>query len=145
MSFVLFTIVYFVFLFRVSRDRNMWLRDATRGKLSDWRFVAYGLVVSCIFVIVSHGHDFNVRAGGGSRMRPQIRSVYRILEAILNGGDSKLARSEAAFYALDGFPIWLAMAVFVVFWPGRVLMLHYNMESVASKSTVNDSIPLDRV
>lgn len=53
LSFLIFTGIYLRFLLHVARDTELWTRDAARGKLSDWRYLAAALVISCITIIVS--------------------------------------------------------------------------------------------
>lgn len=76
---------------------------------------------------------------------PQIRSMYRILEATIHNGNTGLAKSEAAFFGLDAFPIWFSMVGYVAVWPGQVL---YSLEAEAegsSKSSTGETIRLEGV
>lgn len=50
----------------------------------------------------------------------QIRSVYRTIE-LSQGFDGFLTRTEVYFYALDFVPLLLALAIYIVFWPGRFI------------------------
>lgn len=50
-----------------------------------------------------------------------LRIIYRLIE-YSKGYDSAIAKAEAAFYVLDGFPMVIAMALFNVFHPGRYLV-----------------------
>ncbi|KZV81920.1 RTA1-like protein [Exidia glandulosa HHB12029] len=47
-----------------------------------------------------------------------VRSVYRVIE-LSQGYAGHLATTESYFYALDTLPLFVAISVFVVFWPGR--------------------------
>lgn len=48
--------------------------------------------------------------------------MYRTIE-ISQGFGGHLATTEAFFYALDTLPLWVAVAVYVPFWPGRFIPL----------------------
>lgn len=50
----------------------------------------------------------------------QIRSVYRTVE-LSQGYVGPLATNEATFYGLDTLPLFIAVAVYMFFWPGRFL------------------------
>jgi hypothetical protein len=50
----------------------------------------------------------------------QIRSVYRTIE-LSQGFGGHLATVEAFFYGLDTLPLFLAIAIYIPFWPGRFL------------------------
>lgn len=50
----------------------------------------------------------------------QIRSTYRVVE--LSGGfQGPLTRSEPFFYGLDTLPLFIAISVYIPFWPGRFI------------------------
>jgi hypothetical protein len=53
----------------------------------------------------------------------QIRSVYRTAE-LSQGYVGPLATNEATFYGLDTLPLWIAVTVYVFFWPGRFIDDH---------------------
>lgn len=48
------------------------------------------------------------------------------------GPRGTLAKSEAAFYALDTLPLFFAVVVYVPFWPGRLLLPYYQQKSESS-------------
>lgn len=48
----------------------------------------------------------------------QIRSIYRTIE-LSEGYLGHLATTEAFFYGLDTLPLFIAIAIYVPFWPGR--------------------------
>lgn len=50
----------------------------------------------------------------------QIRSVYRTVE-LSQGFAGKLATTEGFFYGLDTLPLFIAIAIYVPFWPGRFI------------------------
>lgn len=51
----------------------------------------------------------------------KIRSFYRIVE-LSQGFLGPIAQNEALFYALDTLPLFVAIAVYVPFWPGRFIL-----------------------
>ena len=61
----------------------------------------------------------------------KIRSVFRVLEGSINKANNSLRTNEVAFYALDTVPIWISIAGYVAFWPGRV---------IRSRGTMGDSV-----
>jgi hypothetical protein len=50
----------------------------------------------------------------------QIRSVYRTIE-LSQGFEGHLSTIEAFFYGLDTLPLFLAIVVYIPFWPGRFI------------------------
>lgn len=50
----------------------------------------------------------------------QVRSVYRIAE-YAQGYDGYLRTTEAYFYALDSLPLFLAISIWVLVWPPRIV------------------------
>ncbi len=50
----------------------------------------------------------------------QIRSVYRTIE-LSEGFQGRLATSEAFFYGLDTLPLFIAIVIYLPFWPGRFI------------------------
>ena len=51
---------------------------------------------------------------------PQIRSVYRTIE-LSQGFGGHLSTVEAFFYGLDTLPLFLAIVIYIPFWPGRFI------------------------
>ena len=51
---------------------------------------------------------------------PQVRCVYRVIE-LSQGYHGHLATTEVYFYALDSLPLFVAVAVYTPFWPGRMM------------------------
>ncbi|KAJ7490393.1 RTA1-like protein [Mycena galericulata] len=101
-SFFTFTCIYFVFIHRVrTREPAIWAMDASDKKWhKDWRTLAGAMVVSFAGIV--------------------IRSVYRVAE-LSQGFEGHLATSEPFFYGLDTLPLFIAVATYVVFWPGRYI------------------------
>ena len=50
----------------------------------------------------------------------QIRSVYRTVE-LAQGYGGQLSTVEAYFYGLDTLPLFIAISIYIPFWPGRFL------------------------
>lgn len=50
----------------------------------------------------------------------QIRSIYRTIE-LSQGYHGKLATTESFFYGLDTLPLFIAIAIYIPFWPGRYI------------------------
>lgn len=50
----------------------------------------------------------------------QIRSAYRVVE-LSQGFDGPLTTSEPFFYGLDTLPLFIAIAIYIPFWPGRFI------------------------
>lgn len=100
-SFIVFTCVYLLFLWRVRKHRpEVWSVDKDKAWSNDWRALAAALFISCIGIL--------------------IRSVFRVVE-LSEGFQGHLATSEAFFYALDTLPLFMAIAIYIPFWPGRIL------------------------
>jgi hypothetical protein len=53
-------------------------------------------------------------------MALQIRSVYRTIE-LSQGFEGRLSTIEGFFYGLDTLPLFLAIVVYIPFWPGRFI------------------------
>lgn len=53
-------------------------------------------------------------------MSIQIRSVYRTVE-LSEGFQGPIARSEKLFFGLDTLPLFIAIVIYVPFWPGRFI------------------------
>ncbi|KAF9514116.1 hypothetical protein BS47DRAFT_1343436 [Hydnum rufescens UP504] len=105
-SYFLFTCVYVVFIYKVrTLEPQTWRQDKTKGKKwwEDWRALAAALALSCVGIL--------------------IRSVYRTME-LSQGYVGPLATNEATFYGLDTLPLWIAVTVYVFFWPGRFIDDH---------------------
>jgi len=100
-SFLFFTIVYILFLWNTYRyDCEVFSHDKGQKWYDDWRVLAFALFISCIGIL--------------------IRSVYRTVE-LSQGYIGHLATTESYFYALDTLPLFIAITVYVPFWPGRFI------------------------
>jgi len=102
LSFAIFTCMYLRFLFLVRRHSpEVWRRDGnSRLWYADWRTLACAFLVSCAGILV--------------------RSVFRVVE-LSQGFKGSLATSESAFYGLDTLPLFVTVAAYVPFWPGRFI------------------------
>lgn len=49
------------------------------------------------------------------------------------GSKSKLQTTEAYFYALDALPLFLALCVYIPFWPGRFIPAGIDLKAIPSK------------
>jgi len=94
--------MYLRFLFLVRRHSpEVWRRDGnSRLWYADWRTLACAFLVSCAGILV--------------------RSVFRVVE-LSQGFKGSLATSESAFYGLDTLPLFVTVAAYVPFWPGRFI------------------------
>ncbi|KAG8874752.1 hypothetical protein FRB97_005674, partial [Tulasnella sp. 331] len=102
-SFAFFTLVLLLWSFKVQRYApHVWNRDKIAGKpwLKDWRWLDASIILSCVGVL--------------------IRSFFRAAENI-QGGHGALSTTEVDFYVLDSLPLFIAISVYVVFWPGRFI------------------------
>ncbi|TBU64716.1 RTA1-domain-containing protein [Dichomitus squalens] len=100
-SFFFFVIVALRFLFRVAaREPQTWAVDAQKPWHQDWRTLSYVLIVSSIGIM--------------------IRCVYRVSE-LSQGYRGHLATTEGFFYGLDSLPLFIAVVVYIPFWPGRMI------------------------
>lgn len=119
-SYAFFSIVYLVFLWRVKMasrgkegtEEDIWGRARRIGNdgesiaegeyrwWKDWRALAFALFVSCIGIV--------------------IRSIYRTIE-LSQGYVGPLATNETTFYCLDTLPLFIAVTIYVPFWPGRFI------------------------
>ncbi|KAF4575036.1 RTA-like protein [Pleurotus pulmonarius] len=100
-SFIVFTIIFLLFLYRVyTRRQEIWNIDSNKAWYNDWRALGCALVISCIGIL--------------------IRSVFRTIE-LSEGFAGPLATSEKLFYCLDTLPLFIAISVFIPFWPGRFI------------------------
>lgn len=92
-SYILFIIIVIYSHYRLHKDPNY-------GLEFPWILI-YVLYFSSVFIVV--------------------RGAYRIAEQVDNGGQGFLISHEIFFYMLDTFPLFLATAIYVPFWPGNLL------------------------
>ncbi|GJN87449.1 hypothetical protein Rhopal_000398-T1 [Rhodotorula paludigena] len=71
-----------------------------KDKIADWRPIFAAVSLACIGVLV--------------------RSFFRIVE-YSEGYFGTLATEEGYFYCLDALPLWLAMSLYVLFFPPRFI------------------------
>ena len=100
-SFALFTALYIVFLVRVYKFApEIWHHQTPVPWYRNWKSLAVALGLSCVGIL--------------------IRSVYRTIE-LSEGFRGHLATTESLFYGLDTYPLFVAVAIYVPFWPGRFI------------------------
>ncbi|KAI0639047.1 RTA-like protein [Trametes polyzona] len=100
-SFAVFVILALRFLYRIkTMDPHVWTVDADKPWHRDWRTLGFVLIVSSVGIL--------------------IRCVYRVIE-LSQGYRGHLATTEAFFYGLDSLPLFIAVAVYTPFWPGRMI------------------------
>lgn len=105
-------------------DRQVWNKDVNRKMpwYEDWRALAAAFFLSCILIIVrALRHSFVLNLANNSI---KIRCTFRVVEEAY-GFKGFIARSEAAFYIFDCLPLFIAVAVYVPFWPGRFITEEY--------------------
>ncbi|KAF9567334.1 RTA1-like protein [Agrocybe pediades] len=100
-SFVSFTAIYLVFLYRIRKyEPKICARDKNQKWYNSWIALAGALCLSCIGIL--------------------IRSTFRVIE-LGEGFQGPLTRSEPLFYGLDTLPLFIAISVYIPFWPGRFI------------------------
>jgi hypothetical protein len=88
-------------VYRVHKfEHEAWLLHRENRWYNDWRMLGIALGVSCVGII--------------------IRSFYRVVE-LSQGFFGPIAQNEGLFYALDTLPLFIAIFVYVPFWPGRFI------------------------
>ncbi|OCH89394.1 RTA1-like protein [Obba rivulosa] len=119
-SFGVFLAMYIRFLVLVRmREPRLWHSDRDKAWYKDWRALAYTLLISSIGVLV--------------------RCTYRVIE-LSQGYTGHLSTTESFFYALDTLPLCIAIAIYVPFWPGRII-LHID-DLTSRKIMVTDEYPI---
>ncbi|KDR83684.1 hypothetical protein GALMADRAFT_219515 [Galerina marginata CBS 339.88] len=122
LSFLSFSFIYLVFLYRVQRhEPETWAMDNNKRWYNSWLALATALFFSCIGIL--------------------IRSGFRVVE-LSEGFQGRLTTSEPLFYALDTLPLFVAISVYIPFWPGRFINGHdshvvaqENVDTVEPKSS----------
>ncbi|KAH7920173.1 RTA1-domain-containing protein [Leucogyrophana mollusca] len=100
-SFLTFSCIYTRFLYKVyTQEHHVWTAHAGQPWHRDWRTLAAALTLSCLGIL--------------------IRSAYRVAE-LSQGFQGYLATTEAFFYGLDTLPLFIAISVYVPFWPGKFI------------------------
>ncbi|KAI0724209.1 RTA1-domain-containing protein [Cerioporus squamosus] len=115
-SFAFFVLVSLRFLYRVkTREPNTWAMDADKPWHRDWRSLSYVLLISSVGIL--------------------IRCIYRVIE-LSQGYRGHLATTEAFFYGLDSLPLFVAVAVYTPFWPGRMIP---SIDTLANVDNIDDA------
>ncbi|KAI0763258.1 RTA1 like protein-domain-containing protein [Irpex lacteus] len=99
-SFAFFTSIFLLFAYRMrTNEPQTWERDHIYGLpwKRDWRTFILAMGLSCIGVLV--------------------RSVYRCIE-LSQGYTGHLTTTEWYFWVFDFVPLYLALSVYIPFWPG---------------------------
>ncbi|EGO01945.1 hypothetical protein SERLA73DRAFT_177602 [Serpula lacrymans var. lacrymans S7.3] len=122
-SFFSFSCLFCFYIYRVyTSEPEVWTRDtkgvAKKPWFRDWRTLAGALGLSCIGIL--------------------IRSVYRVAE-LSQGFQGYLATTEAFFYGLDTLPLFIAISVYVPFWPAFFIPPVQRTEVEVSKEAERDS------
>ncbi|KAH7343267.1 RTA1-like protein [Rhizoctonia solani] len=100
-SFALFSALYIVFLIRIYKFApEIWHHQTPVPWYRNWKTLAAALALSCVGIL--------------------IRSVFRTIE-LSEGFRGHLATTESLFYGLDTYPLFVAVAIYVPFWPGRFI------------------------
>jgi len=101
-SFFIFTCFYVYFLYNVHKHMpETWnMHKGIRPWYKNWLALAAALAISCVGIL--------------------IRSFYRTIE-LSQGFQGHLATTESFFYGLDTYPLFLAITIYVPFWPGRFI------------------------
>jgi hypothetical protein len=134
-SFLFFTCIYLRFLYTVHRHQpDVWAMDAAKKRYHDWRALAGALLVSCIGILV---YLQRLYALTYADRHWQIRSVYRVIE-LSQGFEGRLSTIEAFFYGLDTLPLFLAIVIYIPFWPGR-FMPSTSVQSVPEAESPTES------
>jgi hypothetical protein len=95
--------------------------DKDKVWYKSWLALAGALIISCIGILVcpfphAHGVCISILIA----IVYQIRSGYRVVE-LSEGFQGPLTRSEPFFYGLDTLPLFIAIVVYLPFWPGRFI------------------------
>ncbi|PPQ94007.1 hypothetical protein CVT25_009855 [Psilocybe cyanescens] len=101
LSFLSFSCIYLIFLYRLRKhDPEIWAMDTTKKWYNSWIALAGALLISCIGILV--------------------RSGFRVVE-LSEGFQGRLTTSQPLFYGLDTLPLFVAIVVYIPFWPGRFI------------------------
>jgi len=120
LSFLSFTYIYVVFLYRVWRhEREIWVMDNNKKWYKSWLALASALFISCIGIL--------------------IRSGYRVAE-LSEGFDGPLTTSQALFYGVDTLPLFVAIAIYIPFWPGRFIDSNNNRVQIEEKAAEDKEV-----
>ncbi|KAG9040221.1 hypothetical protein FRB95_000150 [Tulasnella sp. JGI-2019a] len=124
-SFGIFTLVFAVWNFKVRKYApEVWTRDKTIGKpwYKDWRALDASLLLSCLGILV--------------------RSFFRVVENS-EGFQGHLSTTEYFFYCLDSLPLFIAIVVYIPFWPGRFISNDIPRITTDEENTGSHEMKLD--
>ncbi|PPQ74430.1 hypothetical protein CVT24_000041 [Panaeolus cyanescens] len=97
-------------------------------------FVLYTFVFAA-FMYKVYRHEPGVWAKGRTRkwynrwQAMPLASIFRVVEGS-QGFEGALRTSEPHFYALDVLPLFFAIAIYVPFWPGRLLGANDGLQDI---------------
>lgn len=150
-SYLLFTSLFLSFLYRVrSKSPETWTSfhegQSSQRWWRDWRGFAFAIFISSVGVIVSihesmrpRSHQYPLTLHCSSLQRLQIRSIFRVIEGT-QGYFGPLATNQAAFFLLDSLPLFIAVSIYIPFWPGQFIDSHHlRQEQLALKDGVRSS------
>ncbi|KAF8812497.1 RTA1-like protein [Phlegmacium glaucopus] len=110
-SFASFWFIYSLFLYRIYKySPEIWTMDKAKPWYNSWRTLGTVLFISCMGIL--------------------IRSGFRVSE-LSQGFDGPLTRSESLFYGLDTLPLFIAVLLYIPFWPGRFITTHTEIVTVS--------------
>ncbi|KAF9498931.1 RTA1-domain-containing protein [Pleurotus eryngii] len=120
-SFIIFSVIFLWFIYRVyTRRPDIWKIDSHKSWSNDWRALVAALTVACVGIM--------------------IRSVFRTAEKA-EGFGGPLSTSETMFYVLDTLPLFVTVAIFVPFWPGRFI----SDTPITKQDLPHTSVPFKRL
>ncbi|KAI0640601.1 RTA1 like protein-domain-containing protein [Trametes meyenii] len=135
-SFLFFTWMVVKFVKNLKRFEPERLRkDRSLTFLQNEVWLVWGLLLSCAFII--------------------IRSIYRVIQFAAEGDSQSLGitgnlSSDLFFYPFDGIPLFIAVAVSSLFWPGRFITPQsmapraVDTESSSSTNVAEGALPMDK-
>ncbi|KAH7909630.1 RTA1 like protein-domain-containing protein [Hygrophoropsis aurantiaca] len=105
LSFLSFSVINGWFIYQVYRKETaVWTQDEHRVWYRDWRSLAGALSISCIAILVRTGYR-----------------IAEIDQELTNKAPGYLTTTEGYFYGLDFLPLFIAISVYVFFWPGNFI------------------------
>ncbi|KAF8317734.1 RTA1-like protein [Clavulina sp. PMI_390] len=101
-SYLFFTAIFLLFLYRVrTRAPDVWSNSRdTDDQMGNWRTLALAITISSAGII--------------------IRSIYRVIEGS-QGYFGPLATNQIVVYTLDSLPLFIAIAIYILIWPGNYI------------------------
>lgn len=100
----------------------------------DWRPLVWIVLLSCVGVITRSVFRIVEYSEGASLSSPFLppRDVLKLTLTSWAGYYGELATSEGYFYLLDALPLWLAMTLYVFFYPPRFIEGARELEQVTN-------------